>query len=62
MVGEKKLTKHFEYDMPSDIVMTFLSEVRKCVCVHNNNNNNKYIYYLVVKHRQKGTVIVFCYK
>lgn len=26
MVGEKKLTKHFEYDMPSDIVMTFLSE------------------------------------
>jgi hypothetical protein len=26
LVGEKKITRHFEYDMPSELVMTFLSE------------------------------------
>ena len=28
MIGEKKITKHFEYDLPSELVLTFLSEVR----------------------------------
>ncbi len=27
MIGEKKVTKNFEYDLPSDLVLTFLSEV-----------------------------------
>ena len=27
MVGEKKITKNFEYDLPSELVLTFLSEV-----------------------------------
>ena len=29
MIGEKKITKHFEYDLPSDLVLTFLSEVQR---------------------------------
>ena len=26
-MGEKRLGKNFQYDMPSDLVMTYLSEV-----------------------------------
>ena len=29
MIGEKKVTKNFEYDLPSELVLTFLSEVSK---------------------------------
>ena len=28
MVGEKRITKTFEYDTPSKLVITYLSEVR----------------------------------
>ena len=29
VVGEKKITKTFQYDMPGDLVVTYLSEVRR---------------------------------
>lgn len=34
MVSEKKLGKSFQYDLPSDLVMTYLAEVSKRVHVH----------------------------
>ena len=29
VVGEKKITKTFQYDMPGELVVTYLSEVRR---------------------------------
>lgn len=36
-MGEKRLGKKFQYDMPSDLVMTYISEVRKFNMSDNDN-------------------------
>lgn len=37
MVGEKRITKAFEYDTPSELVITYLSEVKGAdACLHSS--------------------------
>lgn len=37
MVGEKRITKVFEYDTPSELVITYLSEVKGAdACLHSS--------------------------
>jgi len=41
MIGEKKISKTFQYDLPGDLVLTYLSEVR-------NKANNMRLFACVV--------------